>query len=386
MKLFFLLPRVPYPTEKGDKLRAFNQLKQLSKNFEIILCALNDTVLHDDAVEVLSRYAKAVHIIPLSKGVVLLNLIKTVFTDKPLQVGYFYNHQTAVRIRQLINHYKPDHIFCQLVRVAEYVKDIPVKKTLDYQDVFSKGIERRLETSPFYIRPFLRTEYKRMLKYEHDIFSKFDHRIIISYPDRELIPHPDRGKIVVVRNGVDAGFFKPMTKAKQFDLVFTGNMGYPPNINAAEYLALKVIPLLVRQKPSISLLIGGANPHLRVSALRSPHIEISGWVPDMRECYATARIFIAPMQIGTGLQNKLLEAMAMQVPCITSPLANQALRAKEDEEIFVARTPKEYADKITFLLDHPAEAHKVAMNGYNYVQRNYSWERETNKIAELIRS
>lgn len=386
MKLFFLLPRVPYPTEKGDKLRAFNQLKQLSRYHEIILCALNDNVLHEDAVEVLSRYAKAVHIIPIPKTQVLLNLLRTIFTDKPLQVGYFYNRQTALRIHGLIGHYKPDHIFCQLVRVAEYVKDIPIKKTLDYQDVFSKGIERRLETSPFYIKPFLRMEYRRMLKYEHEIFSVFDHRIIISYPDRELIPHPDRDKIVVVRNGVDIEFFRPLERKKEFDLVFTGNMGYPPNINAAEYLAMKVLPLVLKQKPDVTLLIGGANPHLRVSALKSMNIEISGWVPDMRECYATARIFIAPMQIGTGLQNKLLEAMAMQVPCITSPLANQALQARENEEIYIARTPQEYAQKIIYLLDHPAEAQKVAMNGYHYVHRNYSWEKETNKLNALIKS
>lgn len=384
MKLFFLLPRVPYPTEKGDKLRAYNHLKQLSRNHEVILCALNDDVLHEDAIKVLSQFAKSVYILPISKPVIFFNLFKTVFTDKPFQVGYFYNKETAKKIRSILDFHKPDHIFCQLVRVAEYVKNSTIPKTLDYQDVFSKGVERRLSTSPFYTRPFLKVEYKRLLKYEHEVFDLFDNKVIISIPDRDLIPHPEKDKIVVSRNGVDTSFFKPMAQEKEYDLVFTGNMGYPPNINAAEFLATRILPKVMQHKPEVTLLIAGASPNLRVSVLKSDHVDISGWVPDMRECYASARIFIAPMQIGTGLQNKLLEAMAMQIPCITSPLANQALQAKENVEILVAETPEEYTKHILALLNDPGLAKKIAMNGYEFALKNFSWEKESEKIEALI--
>jgi sugar transferase (PEP-CTERM/EpsH1 system associated) len=384
MKLFFLLPRVPYPTEKGDKLRAFNQLKQLSRKHEIILCALNDSFLHEDAEKVLSTYAKHVYIINISKASIYLHLIKTLFSDKPLQVGYFYNKRINRIIHSLIDKHKPDHIFCQLIRMAEYVKDIPIPKTLDYQDVFSKNVERRLAISPFYMKPFLRMEYRRLLRYEHDIFDMFDNKIIISAPDRDLIPHPDRDKIIVSRNGVDTTFFMPMDREKEYDLVFTGNMGYPPNINAAEFLAHKILPHVLPHKPGIKILIAGANPNIRVSVLKSENIDVSGWVPDMRECYAMAKIFIAPMQIGTGLQNKLLEAMAMKIPCITSPLANQALLAKENEEILIADTPEAYAQHIIFLLDNPEKASQIAKAGYDYIIKNFTWEAETDKIEKLL--
>jgi polysaccharide biosynthesis protein PslH len=384
MKLFILLPRVPYPTEKGDKLRAFNQLKQLSKKYEIILCSLNDSYLHEDALAILGKYAKSIYILNIPKPGIIVNLIKTIFSNIPLQVGYFYSKKIKRKINAIIEQHKPDHIFCQLIRVAEYVKDIPLPKTLDYQDVFSKGVERRLVSTPFYMRPFLKLEYRRLLAYEHDIFSKFDNRIIISEPDRDLIPHPDHDKIIVVRNGVDFTFFKPLERKKDYDLVFTGNMGYPPNINAAEFLVNKILPIVLEQKPEISLLIAGASPNLRVQVLKSENVEVSGWVPDMRECYAHAGIFIAPMQIGTGLQNKLLEAMAMQIPCVTSPLANQALMAKENEEILVAGTAEEYARHIMMLLENPGKARQIAMNGFEYVRKNYSWERETAKIEVLI--
>jgi polysaccharide biosynthesis protein PslH len=384
MKLFILLPRVPYPTEKGDKLRAFNQLKQLSKKYEIILCSLNDSFLHEDAMKVLGKYATSIYILDIPKSGILVNLVKTIFSNIPLQVGYFYNKRIKRTIHSLIEKHKPDHIFCQLIRVAEYVKDVPIPKTLDYQDVFSKGVERRLTTTPFYIRPFLRLEYKRLLIYEHDIFSKFDNRIIISEPDRDLIPHPDREKIVVVRNGVDYNFFKPMDRQKEFDLVFTGNMAYPPNIIAAEFLVNKILPIVLVKKPGIRLLIAGASPNLRVQVLKSENVEVSGWVPDMRECYASAGIFIAPMQIGTGLQNKLLEAMAMQIPCITSQLANLALNAKENEEILVAGTAEEYANHIMMLLENPEKAGIIARKGSEFVRKNYTWEKETAKIEDLI--
>jgi glycosyltransferase involved in cell wall biosynthesis len=120
--------------------------------------------------------------------------------------------------------------------------------------------------------------------------------------------------------------------------------------------------------------------------LKSPQVSVSGWVPDMRECYARARVFIAPMQIGTGLQNKILEAMAMKIPCITSPLAFQALQARDGEDILVAQTPKEYAAHIMMLLNNPGKANEIAQNGYDFVHRNFNWETETEKINKLIGS
>ncbi len=384
MKLFFLLPRVPYPTEKGDKLRAFHQIAHLAKKHEIIICALNEGVLHEDAIPVLSKYATAVHIIPISKSTIFSNIIRALFTGKPLQVGYYYNKSTEKIIHGLIDKYKPDHIFCQLIRMAEYVKDLPLPKTLDYQDVFSKGVERRLASSSIFLRPFLKLEYQRMLDSERMAFDRFDNKIIISYPDRELIPHPDREKIVVVANGVDTTFFHPLERDKEYDLVFTGNMSYPPNIHSCEFLVNKILPLVLEKKPGLNVLVAGANPTMRVQVLRSPQVEISGWVPDMREAYAQAKIFIAPMQLGTGLQNKLLEAMAMKIPCITSPLANQALNALPGEEILIGDTPRDYADHIIMLLENPLLANSIAEKGYQFILKKYSWEAETAKIEALI--
>ncbi len=386
MKIFVLLPRVPYPIEKGDKLRAYHQIRLLSRTHEIILCALSDNPVTQHQLEALAPFCKEIHVIRLSKPCIGFNILKAFLSGRPLQSGYFYSSRALKKIRRLIRDTKPDHLYCQLLRVAEYAKGIPVPKTLDYQDVFSKGVERRIHTSPFYLKPIFRLEYRRLLKYERKIFDWFDHKTIISLPDRELIPHPGRGQIAIIPNGVDRDFFSPQEAEKTIDVVFTGNMGYPPNIHAAEFLATRILPLVRKELPDTRLTLAGATPHPRLQALANEWITVTGWVEDIRPWYAGARIFIAPMQIGTGLQNKLLEAMAMQIPCITSPLANHALGAEENKEILIGQSPEEYAAHILFLLRNSDQARKIALAGYQFVKRSYDWAAAVRKLEEVMNS
>jgi polysaccharide biosynthesis protein PslH len=384
MKIFILLSRVPYPLEKGDKLRAFNQLKYLSRNHEIHLCALNDAPLHPDAINAIKPYTKSIHILRLPVFQRYVNTVKAFFSLQPFQVGYFYNSSNQRIINNLIEEIKPDRIFCQLIRVSEYVRDININKTLDYQDVFSKGMERRAQSAPILLRPFFYSEYKRLFRYENEIFDHFNHKTIISYPDREHIPHPYKEQIAVIPNGVDQHFFHPMELNKDIDVVFTGNMAYPPNVNSVEFLAGKIFPLVLEKIPNAKLMIAGASPSARILAYKSPNIIITGWVDDIRSCYAQSKIFVAPMRIGTGLQNKLLEAMSMNVPCITSELANNALGAKPGEEIIIGNSPEEYAAQIINLLANPEKAKKIAGNAGNFVKTKYNWDTVNQKLETLI--
>lgn len=385
MKLFVILPRVPYPIEKGDKLRAFHQLRHLSKNNDIILCALNDIDLPESALEALKPYCREIHVIRLGKACIAWNILKAFLSGKPLQVGYFYSSRARRKIHKVFDATKPDHVFCQLLRVAEYGKDLPVPKTLDYQDVFSKGVERRIRTAPFYFKPVLRLEHKRLLKYEKYIFNLFDNKTIISLPDRDLIPHPDREKIAVIPNGVDWNFFAPVPVQKEYEVVFIGNMGYPPNVKAAELLSREIMPLVRKKHPDARLVLAGASPHPRVLGLASNHVRITGWVEDIRPFYGKAKIFIAPMTIGTGLQNKLLEAMAMKIPCITSALANQALGAAPEKEILTGETAGEFAQQVLRLLENPNQADAIAEAGHQFVKRHFDWEAATRKLEALMR-
>ncbi len=379
MKIFVLLSRIPWPLEKGDKLRAFNQVKQLSKKHEIILCALNTYRKADKqaAFKALQPYCVSVTFVDLSWMGILLNLVKAWLNGKPLQSGYFYSRAAAGKIEKLLQQHQPDVIYGQLIRVAEYIRHIDLPKAIDYQDVFSMGMKRRMQVSGWIAKPFFMAEYLRLQRYEAAIFSDFDIKTIISEPDRLLIPHPKRHEILIVPNGVDQDFFKPMDVEKKYDLVFTGNMAYPPNVNAVEFLANDIMPRVWKIRPETRLLIAGATPDAKVRAAASKNIIVSGWMDDIRNAYASSRVFIAPMRIGTGLQNKLLEAMSMGLPCITTSLAKKALLAKENEDILVADDADKLAKQVIELLTNQTLASKLAANGNALVHQYYDWEAAT---------
>lgn len=383
MKIFVLLPRMPWPLEKGDKLRAFNQIKQLAKNNEVVLCALNDKKSNkEEAFKALQPYCISVTFIDISKISILFNIIKSFFKGLPLQCGYFYNKKAHKKIKSLIEKHKPDMLFGQLLRVAEYIRYEKTPKTIDYQDVFSMGMKRRKEIAPFYMKPFFNMEYKRLKRYEHNIFNDFDIKTIISAQDRNFIDHERKDEILIVPNGVDHEYYTPQDCEKKYDIVFTGNMAYAPNVNAVEYLANHILPLVWKKFPETKLYIAGATPDPRVKKVASDKIIISGWIDDMRDAYAQSRIFIAPMRIGTGLQNKLLEAMSMRLPCITTTLANNPLGAEIDKEILVGNNEHELANHIITLLTNKEKANTLAQSGYDFVRRVYDWS-EATKIMEL---
>jgi sugar transferase (PEP-CTERM/EpsH1 system associated) len=383
MKIFVLLPRMPWPLEKGDKLRAFNQIKQLAKNNEVVLCALNDKKSNkEEAFKALQPYCISVTFIDISKISILFNIIKSFFKGLPLQCGYFYNKKAHKKIKSLIEKHKPDMLFGQLLRVAEYIRYEKTPKTIDYQDVFSMGMKRRKEIAPFYMKPFFNMEYKRLKRYEHNIFNDFDIKTIISAQDRNFIDHERKDEILIVPNGVDHEYYTPQDCEKKYDIVFTGNMAYAPNVNAVEYLANHILPLVWKKLPETKLYIAGATPDPRVKKVASEKIIISGWIDDMRDAYAQSRIFIAPMRIGTGLQNKLLEAMSMRLPCITTTLANNPLGAEIDKEILVGNNEHELANHIITLLTNKEKADTLAQSGYDFVSRVYDWS-EATKIMEL---
>ena len=385
MKIFVILSRVPYPLEKGDKLRAFNQIKELSKNNEIILFALNDIDMDRASVTELEKYCSEIFILKLSKWTIAFNLVRTLFDGKPFQVGYFYFSKARQKIKDLIRKHQPDHIYCQLIRTAEYAKPYAtIPKTLDFMDVFSKGMERRKSTSPFYMKPILGIEYRRLLKYEQRIFSVFNNKTIISDQDKKLIPHSQKNEIVVVPNGVDTGYFKPIPLKKEFELLFNGNMNYPPNVESVQYLVNKIMPLVWEKMPNARLLISGANPSNKVMELKSENVVISGWMNDIRENFAKSQMLVAPMQISIGLQNKLLEAMAMKLPCITSTLANNALGAEPKVQILVADHPEQYAACILLLLNNEAERNKIAEEGYRFAVSNFNWQHTTGILENLF--
>jgi len=385
MKLFVLLSRVPWPLEKGDKLRAYHQLKGLARKHEIFLCCLSDQKIHPQAFDHLKLITPNIEVVYLNKFLIGWRLFTALFSSEPFQVRYFYQHRAAKKIEAAISKFAPDHIYCQLIRTSEYIKNLhQYRKTIDYMDALSAGSKRRAASSSFFEKWFFNEESKRLMNYENLIFDYFDHHTIISKQDLQLIYHPKRSSITVIPNGVDNEYFKPKDSIKKYDLLFTGNMSYAPNVASAELLAKEILPIVLRELPDTKLLIAGANPAPAVLSLASNSIIVSGWMEDIRLAYLESRLFVAPMFNGSGMQNKLLEAMCMRMPCITSPLAAAAFDNATNNTICMAVDQEEFAAQIIKMLKNAELAATFAIAGYNFVRSGFNWEHSTQLLNETI--
>lgn len=387
MKLLFLTSRFPFPLEKGDKLRSYYFLRELSRKHQVILVSLNETPVSEEHKQHIAEMVHSLHIFPLKRFSRTLNTFFALFQRRPLQAGYFYSRKARKAVLDIIQSEQPDHVFCQLLRTALLVKNINIPKTLDYQDVFSYGVKRRIPKSNVLMSIILRIEYHKLRKFEERIFHWFDHTTIITETDRALMSVKDPNAIHIVSNGVDFEYFNPdlfQSTEKKYDLLFTGNMGYPPNVNCATYIAKEVMPAIRNTYPGLRVAFAGANPAPAVVRFQSDHIHVTGWVEDIRPYYASSLIFLAPMQIGTGLQNKLLEAMAMGMPCITSSLANAALGAEPETHLLVGDSPNEIASHIEKLLTDATFRSRIAENGKTFVRERFSWKTQAERLEQLF--
>jgi len=384
-KLVFITSRFPFPIEKGDKLRAYYQLRDLSSDWEIHLISLSDVEVTEEHKMHVASFCASTHVLRISKWLGFLRVFFGLFGQRPFQTYYFKTWRHKRTVNRLLKEIQPDHIFAQLIRTTEYVKNYHAcPKTLDYMDILSLGVQRRIELAPKLFRPIYESEWRRLLKYEHIIFDYFENHAIISTQDRDHLMHPDKHKVHVVPNGVDEHFLSYETKgsSKIYDVCFIGNLSYPPNIEAVKFIVNELLPELVRRDEHLKILVSGANPTSEVLSF-SDKITITGWVDDIRESYAKSKVFIAPMFIGTGLQNKLLEALALGLPCVTTPLAHKPLNCDE-EIVSIAENAEVFADAILkHLADYDNPQKREARK--SFVERNFDWKQINKELGDLMR-
>ena len=387
MKLVVLTSRIPYPLEKGDKLRVFHQLQFLAQYHEICLICLNDQPELPDLTE-LEKITTELHIIPLSRWKIPFRILHALFTHLPFQVSYFYSNQAQKRIDQIIQDFKPNHIFCQLIRTSEYVKsNFSCAKSIDYMDAFSASANRRLQTEKGLKKLFWKEETKRLGQYEFKIYDYFNAHFIISEQDRKLLTLPPLKSATIISNGVDTNYFSKLSHIeKKYDLVFAGNMSYPPNVQAAVYLAKTLLPLVQQKIPTIKLCLAGADPSDEVKQLASASITVTGWVENMNEVYNEALLFIAPMFMGAGLQNKLLEAMSCELPVVTTALAANAFGMELPQSVQVVSTSSEFVNAVTHFLENKDIQKQAGIENRNFITQHFEWNSFNEKLNVCITS
>jgi sugar transferase (PEP-CTERM/EpsH1 system associated) len=308
------------------------------------------------------------------------------FSTLPLQTLYFCPPAIQGRVQALLQEESFDLVHVQLARMAPIANGLgSVPKVLDFIDALSLNMRRRAMQERWPIKWLFQFEAQRMARYERELISSFDQQIVSSPLDKEAIGACET--LHVIPNGVNIEDF-PYTENGREDnlIIFTGRMGYFPNAEAAIYFATHVFLLVLRQVPDARFSIVGADPPRRVRQLtKLPGVEVTGYVPRIQDYLARATVTVAPMQAGTGIQNKVLEAMASGTPVVATPYALGGIEAIDGEHLLVAEDAGGLAEQVVRLLKDPALRRHLARNARQLVEEKYTWERSVAMLEEVYR-
>ena len=381
-KIIFIVSRFPYPLDKGDKLRAYHQLRFLSQHHDIYLMALHMAPVTAEARKELEPYCKEIHTFQLQFFTLAWQVILSIFHQIPMQVGYFYSPSIRKKMHRLFKTISPDTIYCQLSRTALYAHDVTTRHVIDYQDAFSTNYQRIQMQYRGLKRWFYAREGRLMKQFEIKMAEWYDACTIISEFDKQQLQHTQHD-ITVVPNGVDIDYFTRTSSTPTYDLVFSGNLSYIPNQQAALFIIQELLPTLKKNKPDLKVLIAGTSPG-SLQQLADENLHIPGWMPDIRTAYQSARIFIAPLFSGAGMQNKILEAMSMKVPCITTSIVNASINANVGQELLIANSSTEFIDTITSLLHDNSLQQQLAQNGRLFIEQKFRWDMANQSLLSIL--
>ena len=251
----------------------------------------------------------------------------------------------------------------------------------DYSQPIAFSDEGKLSFGSLYEVLSFQTQNRNVINLDYErktTAGYFEFQTIISAQDQNYIAHPDQKQMLVLPNGIDATFFENLDVVQKFDFVFVGNLSYPPNIDAVNYILDNILPLY----PNRTLLVAGAKPSKQIVSKISKvkNCTLLAGMKDIRAAYLQGKIFLAPMQIGTGMQNKILEAMALGIPCITSSLVNNAIQGKQKKHLWVADQIHEIKEGIDWLLLDNNNYKKIQEDAKVFIKNQYQW---TEIIARL---
>ena len=382
MRVLFLTPRFPYPPLKGDQVVAYHRLRLLSRRHEITLLSFVESEEELAGAAELERYCEAIHTFQLPPWRSFVNVAaRAPFSRLPLQVLYYASDAARKRVETLLASDGFDVVHAYFHRMASYVSDAPVPKVLDLMDSMQLRMQRNAAVARPPKRWMFREELRRVTPYEVELARRFDEVIVVSEQDRDFLPD---GRVTVVPNGVDTDLFAPTGEAKGPTIVFSGHMSYDPNVHAVTWFAERCFPRVRAQVPEASLVIAGWNPAKAVRELGTlPGVEVTGWVESMPAILNRAAVAIAPMQSGSGIQNKILEAMSCELPVVTTTIGLGSIGAKPEDEIVVADGEEPFADAVVRLLRSPERAADVGRRARRYVLDHHSWQSAADQVDEV---
>jgi sugar transferase (PEP-CTERM/EpsH1 system associated) len=390
VRILYLCHRVPYPPDKGDKIRAFHQVQAIARRHEIDLFTIADDAADLAHEAVLQRYCRQVTVARLNPRWSRLRSLPYLLTRAPLTIPYFYSGGLQEEVRKAVAARSYDRIFVYCSAMAQYVEPAwGIPTVADFVDADSDKWTQYASFTSWPLSAVYRREGLALRKYERQICERSACVIVTTEREASVLRGiTEHARVHVIPNGVDTEYFRPAADPPQADVPtvgFTGDMSYFPNQEAVTYFAQKVLPLIRRSVPGTRFLIVGRNPTPKVRALAQMEgVEVTGFVPDVRQYLARMRVAVAPFSIAAGIQNKILEAMAAGIPVVCTSRAAQGLSGQVAGAVEVADGAGIMTAKIVDLLRDADLARGKGLAGRARVAAEYQWERALDRLLEFL--
>ncbi|HCY63341.1 MAG TPA: TIGR03087 family PEP-CTERM/XrtA system glycosyltransferase [Oxalobacteraceae bacterium] len=399
--LLFLAHRIPYPPNKGDKIRSWHLLRHLAQRYHVHLGTFIDDADDWQYVDTVKQVCADAHFAGLSPRSARLRSLGGLFAGRPLTLDYYRDAGLQSWVTKTMRKRKIGKVLVFSSAMAQYVaplhaasiSQVPeARRIIDFVDVDSDKWAQYASSKPWPMKWIYQREADKLLDYERSVAASFDASLFVSPEEAQLfraLAPESAEKIGHFSNGVDADYFSPSHEyanpfgAEEETLVFTGAMDYWPNIDAVQWFAAEVFPQVRAQRPNAVFYIVGSRPALQVEALAAhPGIRVTGTVPDVRPYLAHAHAAVAPLRIARGIQNKVLEAMAMARPVVVSSQALEGISARPGEEVLLAKDAQDFIGTLIRHLGKPDAG--LGSRAREKVLTHYSWPAHLAAVDALL--
>jgi sugar transferase (PEP-CTERM/EpsH1 system associated) len=385
VKILYVAHRIPYPPDKGDKIRSFNQIRYLGERHDVALVSFVDDPADLPHVETLRRWCVSVDIVFRSPRVHKVRGLCGLLDGRSLSVAAF----DSARLRGVARRRAEgvDAIVAFSSVMAQHAPgDSRAARIADFVDIDSEKWRLYAPLHRWPLSSIYALEADRLGRFEAGVARAWDETLVVSKREAASLCRiaPD-ARVTVLPNGVDLDYFTPAPLSEEPNLVFTGAMDYFPNVDGITHFCDEIFPRVQRACPSVRLFIVGRNPAKEVARLADrPGVTVTGTVPDVRPYLRAAALAVAPLRIARGVQNKILEAMAAGLPVVGTPAAVDGLDASGEAGIVSASDPESFANLVSGYLRDSAGRRDAGARARAYVERHYRWDEHGLRLEELI--
>ena len=392
--ILFLVHRIPFPPNKGDKIRSNRLLRHLAQSFCVHMATFNEEADDASHASELDALCASHCVVRLNARSAKLRSVTGFFTGEPLTLPYYRNAALRRWIEATVakNNIRQAVVFSGAM--AQYVEGLPgLRVVLDLVDVDSAKWTQYADQHAWPLSFVYRREGKKLLAFERSAAARAAATVFVTQAEADMFTRlaPELGdRVRAIENGVDGSYFAPSNDraspyaASEAAIVFTGVMDYWPNIDAVIWFAHEVLPKLVLQRRDVRFYVVGMSPSKSVSALAAvPNVVVTGKVPDVRPYLQYAAAVVAPLRVARGIQNKVLEAMAMAKPVVVSSAAAKGVSAQPGIDFETAADAEEFCRKVLMVM-HPQVARTMGERARARILSAYGWERNLSAFEKLL--